>query len=74
VIPLPVVFDLANALPRWDHALVLLATFAQLRFGELAALTRDHLWRKACIACGVPDAHFHDYADVCVIGPITLGV
>jgi integrase len=131
VIPLPIVFALAAALPARHRALVLLATFAQLRFGELAALTRDHLdlgrcevritnaksragnrtvtfpaeivpelrehlarhaapgrsglvfvgpkggrlrrnnfnsiWRKACIACGVPDAHFHDYADVCVM-------
>lgn len=124
VIPLPVVFALADALPPWHRALVLLATFAQLRLGELAGLTRDRLdlkrcevritdaksragnrtvtfpaeivpelrehlakhavpgrtglvfvgpkggrlrrnnfnsvWRKACVACGVPDAHFHD--------------
>jgi integrase len=24
------------------------------------ALTSFPAWRKACIACGVPDAHFHD--------------
>jgi integrase len=124
VIPLPVVFIIADQLPRRYRALVLLATFAQLRLGELAALTRDRLdlatcqvrvtdakssagnrivtfpveivpelrehlaryaargskglvfvgpkdgmlrrnnfnpiWRKACVAAGVPDAHFHD--------------
>jgi integrase len=124
VISLPVVFALANALPRRYYALVLLAVFAQLRLGELAGLTRDRIdlkccevriinakspagnrtvtfpaeivpelrehlaryaapgrsglvfagpkggrlrrnnfnpiWRAACIACGVPDAHFHD--------------
>jgi integrase len=124
VIPLPVVFAIANTLPARYRALVLLATFAQLRLGELAGLTRDRIdldrcevritdakstagnrtvtfpaeivpelryhlehhaapgragldfigpkggmlrrnnfnpiWRAACIACGVPDAHFHD--------------
>jgi integrase len=124
VIPLPVVFAIADALPVRYRALVLLATFAQLRLGELAGLTRDRIdldrcevritdakspagnrtvtfpaeivpelrfhldhhaapgrsglvfvgpkggmlrrnnfnpiWRAACIACGVPDAHFHD--------------
>jgi integrase len=124
VIPLPVVFIIADKLPRRYRALVLLATFAQLRLGELAGLTRDRLdltacevritaakssagnrtvivpaeivsemrehlrfhaahgskglvfigpkggvlrrnnfnpiWRKACVAAGVPDAHFHD--------------
>ncbi len=124
VIPLPVVFVIADKIPRRWRALVLLATFAQLRFGELAGLTRDRLdldacqvkvtdakstagnrtvtfpadlvpelrehlrrysasgtrglvfvgpkggilrrnnfnetWRKACVAAGVPDAHFHD--------------
>jgi integrase len=123
-IPLPVVFVIADKLPRRYRALVLLATFAQLRLGELAGLTRDRLdlaacevritdakspagnrtvtfpvelvpelrehlrrhaaaspkgmvfigpkggvlrrnnftpiWRKACVAAGVPDAHFHD--------------
>ncbi len=124
VIPLPVVFGIADTLPPRYRALVLLATFAQLRLGELAGLTRDHIdlqrrevritdakspagnrtvtfpaeivpelcfhldhyaasgrsglvfigpkggmlrrnnfnpiWRAACVACGVPDAHFHD--------------
>jgi len=124
VIPLPVVFAIAETLPSRYRALVLLATFAQLRLGELAGLTRDRIdldrcevritdakspagnrtvtfpaeivpelrfhlghfaapgrsglvfvgpkggvlrrnnfnpiWRSACVACGVPDAHFHD--------------
>lgn len=48
VIPLPVVFDIAARIPgRW-RALVLLATFAQLRFGELAGLTRDRLDLDNC--------------------------
>jgi hypothetical protein len=37
VIPLPVVFDIAGRLPARYRALVLLATFAQMRLGELAA-------------------------------------
>jgi integrase len=124
VIPLPVVFVIADRLPRRWRALVLLAVFAQMRLGELAGLRRscldldacevritnaksragnrtvtfpaeivpdlrDHLdrysepgpsglvfvgpqggrlrrnnfnsvWRDACVAAGVPDAHFHD--------------
>jgi integrase len=124
VIPLPAVFVIADKIPRRYRALVLLATFAQLRLGELAGLTRDRLdlaacqvritdakstagnrtvtfpdelapelrehlrcyaapgpkglvfvgpkggmlrrnnfnpiWRKACVAARVPDAHFHD--------------
>jgi integrase len=48
VIPLPVVFDLAAKLPARYRALVLLATFAQLRFGELAGLTRDRLDLERC--------------------------
>jgi integrase len=124
VIPIAIVFVIADILPRRYRALVLLATFAQLRLGELAALTRDRIdlatcqvrvtdaksragnrtvtfpaeivsglrehlciyaapgakglvfigpmggilrrnnfnpiWRKACVAAGVPDAHFHD--------------
>ena len=124
VIPLPVVFAIADKLARRWRALVLLAVFSQLRLGELAELTRDRLdleacevritnaksragnrtvtfpaeivddlrshldrysqsgprglvfvglkggklrrnnfnpiWRAACVAAGVPDAHFHD--------------
>ena len=48
VIPLPVVFDLASKVPARFRALVLLATFAQLRFGELAGLRRDCLDPDAC--------------------------
>jgi integrase len=48
VIPLPVVFDLASKVPARFRAQVLLATFAQLRFGELAALRRDCLDPDAC--------------------------
>jgi integrase len=43
VIPLPVVFDIASKVPGRYRALVLLATFAQMRLGELAGLRRDHL-------------------------------
>jgi len=48
VILLPVVFDLASKVPARFRALVLLATFAPLRFGELAGLRRDCLDPKAC--------------------------
>jgi integrase len=42
-VSVPEVYALADAvLPRW-RALVLLATFGGLRFGELAGLTRDRL-------------------------------
>jgi integrase len=48
VIPLPAVFDIADIIaPRW-RVLVLLATFAQMRFGELAGLTRNRLDLDAC--------------------------
>jgi integrase len=48
VIPLPAVFVIADKLPRRYRALVLLATFAQLRLGELAGLTRDRLDLAGC--------------------------
>jgi integrase len=48
VIPLPVVFDIAAKIPARWRALVLLATFAQMRFGELAGLTRDRLDLDHC--------------------------
>jgi integrase len=48
VIPLPVVFVIADKLPRRYRALVLLATFAQLRLGELASLTRNRLDLATC--------------------------
>ncbi len=44
IIPLPVVFVIADKRPAVRHrALVLLATFAQLRFGNWQRLTRDRL-------------------------------
>jgi integrase len=58
VIPLPVVFALADTLPRWHRALVLLATFAQLRLGELAGLTRDRFDLSRC-EVRVTDAKSH---------------
>jgi integrase len=42
------VFAIADTLPRRYRALVLLATFAQLRLGELAGLTRDHIDLQRC--------------------------
>src|SRR5215469_4604277 len=48
VIPLPVVLDIAAKIPARWRALVLLATFAQMRFGELAGLTRDRLDLERC--------------------------
>jgi integrase len=48
VIPLPVVFGIAARIPARYRALVLLATFAQMRFGELAGLTRDRLDLERC--------------------------
>jgi integrase len=48
VIPLPVVFMIAAKVPARYRALVLLATFAQLRLGELAGLTRDRLDLDTC--------------------------
>lgn len=48
VLPLPVVFDLAAKLPARYRALVLLATFTRMRFGELAGLTRDRLDLERC--------------------------
>jgi hypothetical protein len=48
VIPLPVVFGIVGRIPARWRALVLLATFAQMRFGELAGLTRDGLDLDDC--------------------------
>jgi integrase len=49
VIPLPVVFHIADTIPARWRALVLLATFAQMRFGELAGLTRNRLDLDNCV-------------------------
>ena len=48
VIPLPAIFDIAARIPARWRAPALLATFAQMRFGELAGLTRDRLDLDNC--------------------------
>ena len=45
---LPVVFEIADAIPVRYRVLVLLATFAGLRWGELIALRRDSIDLEAC--------------------------
>lgn len=47
-VPLPVVFKLAEIVPVRYRALVLLATFADMRWGELAGLRRENIDLKAC--------------------------
>jgi integrase len=48
VVPLPVVYGIADAIPARYRMLVLLATYAGLRWGELIALRRDSLDLDAC--------------------------
>jgi integrase len=48
IISLPVVFAIAKAVPVRYRALVLLATFADLRWGELAGLRRENVDLDAC--------------------------
>jgi integrase len=48
IVPLPVVFALAKAVPVRYRAVVLLATFADLRWGELAGLRRENIDLDAC--------------------------
>lgn len=48
VISLPTVFAIADAVPPRYRALVLLATFADLRWGELAGLRRENLDLETC--------------------------
>jgi integrase len=48
IVPLPVVFKLAEAVPVRYRALVLLATFADMRWGELAGLRRESIDLDAC--------------------------
>jgi integrase len=48
VVPLPVVFELVEAVPVRYRALVLLATFADMRWGELAGLRRENIDLAAC--------------------------
>lgn len=47
-VPLPVVFAIADAVPVRYRVLVLLATFADLRWGELAGLRRENIDLDAC--------------------------
>ena len=48
IVPLPVVFAIIGAMPARYRMLVLLATFAGLRWGELTALRRDSIDLDAC--------------------------
>jgi integrase len=48
IVPLPVVFEIAKAVPVRYRALVLLATFADMRWGELAGLRRENIDLEAC--------------------------
>lgn len=48
IISLPVVFAIAKAVPVRYRAVVLLATFADLRWGELAGLRRENIDLDAC--------------------------
>jgi integrase len=48
IVPLRVVFTVANRVPMRHRALVLLATFADLRWGELAGLRRENVDLDAC--------------------------
>ncbi len=47
-VPLPAVFAIAKAVPVRYRMLVLLATFADLRWGELAGLRREHIDLDGC--------------------------
>jgi integrase len=48
VVPVAILVELLDHVPPRYRALVLLATFANLRFGELAALRRDQLDLDTC--------------------------
>lgn len=48
IVPLPVVFAIAKAVPVRYRAVVLLATFADLRWGELAGLRRENIDLESC--------------------------
>lgn len=47
-VPLPVVFKIAEAVPARYRCLVLLATFADMRWGELAGLRRGSIDLASC--------------------------
>ena len=48
IVPLPVVFKLAETVPVRYRTLVLLATFADMRWGELVGLRRENIDLDAC--------------------------
>jgi site-specific recombinase XerD len=48
VVPLPVVFKLADTVPVRYRTLILLATFADMRWGELVGLRRENVDLDAC--------------------------
>jgi integrase len=48
IVPLPLVFTIADRVPVRYRALVLLSTFADLRWGELAGLRRENVDLDAC--------------------------
>ena len=48
VVPVPVLVQLLDNVPERHRALLLLATFANLRFGELAGLRRSHVDLDQC--------------------------
>jgi hypothetical protein len=48
IVPLPVVFQLADTVPVRYRALILLATFADMRWGELAGLRRENIDLENC--------------------------
>jgi integrase len=48
IVSIPVVFAIAKAVPVRYRALVLLATFADMRWGELAGLRRGRIDLEAC--------------------------
>jgi len=49
VVPVGTLIKLLDEVPLRYRALLLLATFANLRFGELAGLRRDHIDLDACV-------------------------
>jgi integrase len=48
IVPLDVVFKLAEAVPARYRVLILLATFADMRWGELVGLRRGYIDLEAC--------------------------
>ncbi|MGN6676335.1 MAG: tyrosine-type recombinase/integrase, partial [Streptosporangiaceae bacterium] len=48
IVSLPVIFKIVDSVPARYRALVLLATFADMRWGELAGLRRENIDLAAC--------------------------